>query len=220
MEKKLKFAVVLSGCGVFDGSEIHESTLTLYFLSKKNIEYEIFAPDILQTEVVNHITGGITDEKRNVLIESARIARGKISGLDNFKPENFDAIIFPGGFGIAKNLSDFAQNGSNCKVNNEIMKSIKGMFEIHKPICAFCIAPVILAGTLNHIRVTIGKDEGVARNIAKMGSIHENASNTEIVVDSINKIVTSPCYMLDSSISQIGDGIEKAINAVIRLIED
>ncbi|GAI95353.1 unnamed protein product, partial [marine sediment metagenome] len=144
MSYSKKFAVVLSGSGVFDGAEIHEATLTLYAIVKNGGTYEIFAPDIPQHHVVNHITGEEMNETRNVLIEAARIARGKIKPLSEFNEKDFDAIIFPGGFGAAKNLSSFAFDGVNCSVNKDVENSIKQMADAKKPIGALCISPVIL----------------------------------------------------------------------------
>ena len=214
-----KFAVILAGCGVFDGAEIHEATLTLLAIMQQGGTYKIFAPDINQHHVVNHLTGKEMPEKRNVLVESARIARGKILPLSQFDSNKFDAIIFPGGFGVAKNLSTYAKENYNCKVNNEVAKAIFEMNKSGKPIGALCIAPVILAKILGNIKITTGQDINTANNIKKMGAIHENTSNCEIVIDLKNKIVTSPCYMLDSSIVQIAEGIENAIKAVIKLIK-
>ena len=143
-----KIAVVLSGCGVYDGAEIHEAVLTLYAIAVNGAAYEIFAPDIDQHHVVNHLAGSEMNESRNVLVESARIARGNIKALSEFNGKDFDAIIFPGGFGAAKNLSTFAFDGSNCQVNSDVEAAIKEMISLGKPVGALCIAPVILARIL------------------------------------------------------------------------
>ena len=140
-----RFAIVLAGSGVYDGSEIHETTLSMYAIASKGATYELFAPDIEQHHVVNHITGDEMPEKRNVLIESARIARGQIKDLKEFQAKDFDAILFPGGFGVAKNLCDFAINGAECHVEHEVERSIRSMHEQKKPIGALCISPVLLA---------------------------------------------------------------------------
>ncbi len=140
-----KFAVVLSGCGVFDGAEIHEATLTMLAIMKQGAQYEIFAPDIPQHHVINHINGEEMDEVRNVLIESARIARGKIKDLRQYDPNNFDALIFPGGFGAAKNLCDFAFSGADCIINPDVERAILKTAGKNKPIGALCISPVIFA---------------------------------------------------------------------------
>lgn len=213
-----KIAVVLSGNGVFDGSEIHEATLTLYSIVKNGAIYEIFAPDINQHHVINHITGEEMHEKRNVLIESARIARGKISNLANFKAKDFDAIIFPGGFGVAKNLCSFAFEGADCSVNLDVEKAIRSMIEQNKPIGALCIAPVLLAKILDKAVLTIGQDKNTAEVIKNMGAIHKETTHGEVVIDETYKIVSSPCYMLDANIGQIGDGANQVVKAILELI--
>jgi len=218
MEKKKRFAVVLSGCGVFDGSEIHEATMTLYAIMKNGAEYEIFAPDKNQHHVLNHITGEEMDETRNVLIESARIARGKIKALSEFIPEEFDAIIFPGGFGAAKNLSGFAFDGPGCHVDPDTEKAVKGMVSIGKPVGALCISPAIMAKILDKPVLTIGNDEGTAATLQKMGATHKNTGHGEVVVDPRYKLVTTPCYMLDATIVNIADGADAVVREILRLI--
>jgi enhancing lycopene biosynthesis protein 2 len=218
MNRSVKFAVILSGCGVFDGAEIHEATLTLYAIIKNNAIYDIFAPDINQHHVINHITGEETKETRNVLIESARIARGKISPLTRFKAENYDALIFPGGFGVAKNLSDFAFKGSNCHVNEEAAEAIKAMVRLKKPVGALCISPVIIAKVLCDVEITIGSDPGTAKAVEQMGAKHKNTTHGETVVDKKYKIVTTPCYMLDANIVQIAMGAENVVKEMMKLL--
>lgn len=212
-----KIAVVLAGNGVFDGSEIHEATLTLYSIIKNGATYDIFAPNIDQHHVINHITGDEMPEKRNVLIESARIARGKISDLANFKADNYDAIIFPGGFGVAKNLCSFAFDGTNCSVNPDVEKAIRSMVEQNKPIGALCIAPVLLAKILGDVNLTIGQDKGTAEAIKTMGATHKETSHGEVIIDQKYKLVTTPCYMLEANIGQIGDGTNNVVKAIIDL---
>lgn len=212
-----KIAVVLSGSGVFDGAEIHEATLTLYAIAKNGAVYEIFAPDIIQHHVINHISGVEMKETRNVLIESARIARGKIKPLSAFHAYDFDAIIFPGGFGAAKNLSTFAFEGENCSVNPDVEKAVKSMVEKKKPIGALCISPVIIAKILGDVQLTIGQDKGTAAAVEKMGASHRNTTHGEIVVDNKFKVVTTPCYMLDASIVQIAEGADAVVKAVLML---
>ena len=218
MSRTKNFAVILSGCGVFDGSEIHEATLTLLAIKKQNADYEIFAPDIDQHHVINHITGKETREKRNVLVESARIARGKIKPLSEFKASAFDGIIFPGGFGAAKNLSDYAFKGSHSKVNAEVEKAIKDMATAHKPIGALCIAPTLIAKVLGKVIVTIGNDKSTASDLEKMGARNMITQAREVAVDKKNKIVTNPCYMLDSNIVDIAEGAENVVKEMIKLI--
>lgn len=215
--KNRKFAVILAGCGVFDGAEIHETTLTLYAIAQNGGEYSIFAPDIEQYHVVNHITGKEMPEKRNVLIESARIARGNIKPLSELNIADFDVVIFPGGFGVAKNLSTFAFEGENCTVNAEVENVIKQAVENKKPIGALCIAPAVIAKVLKDVNVTIGQDAETASKIETMGGKHLAANHGEIVVDQKYKIVTTPCYMLDATIAQIGAGAENAVKKLMEL---
>ena len=210
-----KFAVVLSGCGVFDGAEIHEATLTLLAIAQQGASYEIFAPDIDHYHVINHLTQKEMPEKRNVLVESARIARGKIKPLDQFRAEDFDALIFPGGFGAAKNLSTVAFDGPDAKVNIDVENAVKAMHRAGKPIGALCISPAVIARILGNIEVTIGNDPGTAGAIGKMGGMHIEASHGEVVVDKKNKIYTTPCYMLDATIVQIYDGATNVVKEII-----
>ncbi len=218
MKNKKKFAVVLSGSGVYDGSEIHESTLTMLEIMKNGGEYDIFAPDIDQHHVINHITGEEMTETRNVLIESARIARGNIKDLKAFHSVEYDALIFPGGFGAAKNLSDFAFKGENCTVNPDVESAIRSMIKAEKPIGALCISPVLLAKILGKVQLTIGEDAGTAGAIESMGAVHQKTNHGEVVIDANYKIATTPCYMLDANILEISEGAENIVKAVIKLM--
>jgi enhancing lycopene biosynthesis protein 2 len=215
---KQNFAVILSGCGHQDGAEIHESTLTLWAIHKHGADYHCFAPDIPQYHVLNHITGQEMNDNRNVLIESARIARGKISALTDFKAENFDALILPGGFGAAKNLSNFALAGAACQVESSVAEAIKDMHAAGKPIGALCIAPVLLANVLQNIKLTVGQDPTTIASIQAMGATHENTGEGQIVVDTDNRIVTTPCYMLDSRVDKIGEGADKLVAALLQMM--
>ncbi|RUT78458.1 isoprenoid biosynthesis glyoxalase ElbB [Ancylomarina longa] len=217
MNSKKKFAVVLSGCGVYDGSEIHEATLSMYAISKNGGEYQIFAPNIDQYHVINHLTGEEMAEKRNVLVEAARIARGNIKDLQEFRAADYDAILFPGGFGVAKNLCTFAFKGADCEVNEDVERVLKAMHSARKPIGALCIAPALIAKILGAVEVTIGNDAATAEAITKMGATHVNTGHGETVFDKENKIVTTPCYMLDATIAQIGDGAENVVKTIMAL---
>jgi enhancing lycopene biosynthesis protein 2 len=214
-----KFAVILSGCGVFDGSEIHEATLTLLAIAQQGASYEIFAPDIDQYHVINHLTHKEMAEKRNVLVESARIARGRITPLDKFDARHFDAIIFPGGFGAAKNLSTIALDGANAKVNGDVTVAVRTMHKAGKPIGALCIAPAMIAKILGHVEVTVGNDPVTVAAIEKMGGKHITATHGEVVVDKINKIFTTPCYMLDATIVQIYEGAWNVVREMLKSFE-
>jgi len=213
-----KFAVVLSGCGVFDGAEIHEATLSLLAIAETGCSYVIFAPNTNQHHVINHITGETMDESRNVLVESARIARGNILDLKNFNPEDFDAILFPGGFGAAKNLSSWAIEGANASVLPEVEKAIRAMSELGKPVGVLCISPVILAIVYGEVNITIGDDDGTIDALESMGTKHINATHGEVVVDDNYNFASTPCYMLDATIDQIADGARNIVDAMIKMM--
>jgi enhancing lycopene biosynthesis protein 2 len=222
-----KIAVILSGCGVFDGSEIHETICTLLAIDKFDSQYQCFAPNIPQTKVIDHKTGEATalegDEdlyQRNVLSESARIARGDCMDLEEYNPNDFDAVIIPGGFGVATNLSSFAKDGIECDVNEALEDAIISTYQEGKPIGALCIAPVVVAKILgkHNIEVTIGDDETIISGIHQTGAIHIKKKADEIHIDENNKIVTSPCYMLANSITEIAVGAERCVDAIIDMI--
>jgi len=219
MSEKKRIAVILSGCGVFDGAEIHESVFTLWAIEKAGAEYEIFAPDVEQHHVINHISGDEMDEKRNVLIESARIARGNIKPLSGFNAAAFDALMLPGGFGAAKHLSSFAFDGPESTVNKEVEKAILDINKDGKPIGALCISPVILAKIFGKAKMTIGSDQGTADAIQAMGATHVNTTHGEVVIDENLKIATTPCYMLDAKITQIAEGAENVVKAVFKMLD-
>ena len=216
----MKFAVILSGCGVYDGAEIHESVMTLLAIAKNGGSYKIFAPDVKQHHVINHITGEEMKESRNVLIESARIARGDISPLKTYRPEEFDALILPGGFGVAKNLCTYAFDGPEMKIDSIVEKAIKDTHKTGKPIGALCISPVLIAGVLGEVDVTIGSDETTAGHIEELGAVHVETGNGEIVIDTANRVVTNPCYMLDASILDIATGADNVVKAIIELVNE
>ena len=218
MANSKKFAVVLSGCGVLDGSEIHEAVMTLYAITLSGSSYEIFAPDVNQHHVVNHLNGSEVDQTRNVLVESARIARGKIKPLGDFSSDVFDAIIFPGGFGVAKNLSSWAFDGAGCSVNADVANAVRSMHRLHKPIGALCIAPVEIARILGGVTVTIGKDAATVKEIETLGARHQMALQTQVVVDEKNMIFSTPCYMLDATIVDIAEGAKAIVSEMLKWI--
>ena len=218
MENSKKIALILSGSGVYDGTEIHEATMTMYAIVKQGGEYQTFAPDIKQHHVINHITGEEMNETRNVLIESARIARGNIKNINELVINDFDAIMFPGGFGVAKNLSDFAFKGANCTVVTEIEEVIKEAVTAKKPIGALCISPAIIARVLEGVELTIGQDEGTAKAIEAMGGRHKTTNHGDVIVDTKYKVATTPCYMLDATITDIADGAINVTKAVFEMM--
>ena len=215
-----KIGVVLSGCGVMDGSEIHEAVLTLLAIDRAGAEAVCLAPNIRQHHVINHLTGEETKgEARNVLIESARIARGKIRDIAIVKASDIDALIFPGGFGAVKNLCDYAFKGPDCSVNPDVARLATEVHTAGKPIGAVCIAPVIAAKLLGteHPQITIGTDKNTAKDIERMGAKHVACPVREFVVDKPRKLVSTPAYMLANSIQEAAEGIEKLVKAVIDL---
>ena len=217
---KKKIGVVLSGCGVYDGSEIHEAVFTLLAIDSCGAEAVCMAPDKEFPEV-NHLTGAATGAMRNALVESARIARGKIRCIREVKAGDLDAIVFPGGFGAAKNLCNFAEKGAGAEIHPEVARLLKDMAAAKKPICAICIAPTLVAAALGKVyspKVTIGNDAGTAAAINATGSEHLECPVREIVVDKTNRIVSTPAYMLAERISEAAEGIDKAVRATIELI--
>jgi enhancing lycopene biosynthesis protein 2 len=211
--------VLLAGCGVFDGSEIHEAVLTLLFLDRAGASIVCLAPDMDQLHVINHLTQTPTEEKRNVLVESARIARGDIKDVATVGVGDLDALIIPGGFGAAKNLSDFAVAGPAATVHPEVQRLLGEMADAGKPIGAICIAPATLTRALGQYapRVTIGNDAGTAAAIETMGGTHTPCSVAEVCVDEKNHIVTTPAYMLGPGIKEVADGIEMLVDRVLSL---
>jgi enhancing lycopene biosynthesis protein 2 len=215
-----KFAIILSGCGVYDGSEIHETVLTMLAIDQSKASYQIFAPDIDHTHVVNHLTGEEMKETRNVLTESARIARGNALPLSDLKVKDFNALIFPGVFLAAKNLSTYAFEGKTFKVNPQVEKVVREAIENKTLIGALCISPVILARIIENVRLTIGNDPATNENLKEMGVETVDTTHGEIVVDEKNKVYSTPCYMLESSISQIADGANNLIKKMMNDLND
>jgi enhancing lycopene biosynthesis protein 2 len=215
-----KIGVVLSGCGVRDGSEIHEAVFALLAIDQGGCEAVCMAPNT-DFAVTDHLTMQETGEKRNILVESARIARGTIRDIKDVKSTDLDAVVFPGGFGAARNLCDFAVKGAAASVNPDVARLLKEMASARKPIGVICIAPAMLAAALGkelNPTVTIGNDAGTAAEINKTGAIHQECPVTGFVVDKTNKIVSTPAYMLATRISEVQQGIEKCVQEVIKLI--
>ncbi|XP_017394194.1 glutamine amidotransferase-like class 1 domain-containing protein 3A, mitochondrial [Cebus imitator] len=222
-----RVALVLSGCGVFDGTEIHEASAILVHLSRGGAEVQIFAPDVPQMHVIDHTKGQPSEgESRNVLTESARIARGKITDLAKLSAANHDAAIFPGGFGAAKNLSTFAVDGKDCKVNKDVERVLKEFHQAGKPIGLCCIAPVLAAKVLRGVEVTVGHEQeeggkwpyaGTAEAIKALGAKHCVKGVAEAHVDQKNKVVTTPAFMCETALHHIHDGIGAMVRKVLEL---
>ncbi|MNZ27380.1 Enhancing lycopene biosynthesis protein 2 [compost metagenome] len=216
-----KVAVILSGCGVYDGAEIHESVITLLRLDQRGAQVQCFAPNIAQMHVINHLTGEQMPESRNVLVESARIARGEVKDISEARAEDFDALIVPGGFGAAKNLSDFAVAGSDCTVNPQVLALAEAFAEACKPVGLMCISPALAAKIYGPgVVCTIGNDADTAAAVTKMGGTHEECDVHDIVEDTQRKLVTTPAYMVAKSISEAAGGIYKLVDRVLEMTHE
>ena len=216
-----RVAVILSGCGVFDGAEIHEATATLLALDRAGAEVVVAAPDIDQMHVVDHQAGEpVEGAVRNVRVESARLARGPVADVAELKAEDFDAVIVPGGFGAAKNLCSFAVDGSGCTANAEVASFLKAMNASGKVVGAMCIAPALIARVLGEdkpIKLTIGSDAGTAAAIEEMGAVHVEAPATGVVVDEAERVVTTPAYMSAGGIAEVFDGVSQLVAKVLEI---
>ncbi|MGY0157022.1 isoprenoid biosynthesis glyoxalase ElbB [Edwardsiella tarda] len=213
-----RVGVVLSGCGVFDGSEIHEAVLTLLALSRAGAQAVCLAPDREQTQVIDHRSGEAVAERRNMLVEAARIARGEVTPLAQGDASQLDALIVPGGFGAAKNLSSLASDGAACWVDSDLQRLVRELHQAGKPLGFICIAPALLPKLLGApVRVTIGNDAGTAAAIEAMGGQHVACPVDEIVVDTAQRVVTTPAYMLAGSIAEAAQGIDKLVAQVLEM---
>jgi len=214
-----KIAVVLAGCGFKDGSEIREAVLALTALSINGAEFECFAPS-KDFDEVNHLSGELTGQKRNVLMEAARIARGQIQPIEQLDPSNFDGLMIPGGFGAAKNLCTFATEGADCQVDAHVERVLDRFIETKKPIAAICIAPVIVAKVFQKhggVRVTLGASSNASKAIEAMGSQHLVRKPDEVAIDLDRKVVTTPAYMYDkASLAEIFQGVKAAADQLVQ----
>ncbi|MBK5377407.1 isoprenoid biosynthesis glyoxalase ElbB [Pseudomonas sp. TH43] len=216
-----KVAVILSGSGVYDGAEIHESVITLLRLDQRGAQVQCFAPNIAQLHVINHLTGEEMPESRNVLVESARIARGNIKDIREADVDDFDALIVPGGFGAAKNLSNFAVEGAGCSVQPEVLSLAEAFAEAGKPVGLMCISPALAAKIYGPgVTCTIGNDADTATAMNKMGATHEDCAVSDIIEDKARKLVTTPAYMLAQNISEAASGINKLVDRVLELTHE
>ena len=211
--------MLFSGCGVYDGSEIQETVLTLLAIEQSGAQYRCFAPDINQHHVVNHLTGAISEnETRNVLVESARIARGDVESLTEFYIDEWDALIVPGGFGAAKNLCDFAIRGQDCCINPAVLSACQAFVKAEKPAAYMCIAPAMLSLVYGRgVQGTIGNEAGTIETLTAMGLEHINCEVDNIVIDKKHKVVSTPAYMLATSISEASMGINKLVKALLEM---
>lgn len=214
-----KIAVILSGCGVMDGSEIHEAVTAMLAIEQQGGTYHCFAPEGDQAVTVNHLTKQQMPEKRRMLAESARIARGNISSLKSFKAADYDAVLFPGGMGAVLNLCNFAEKGPGCDVNPDVERIIREMYAAKKPIVALCIAPVLIARVLKGVTVTIGNDPETAMAIKTMGGEHNACSQAQVCIDKTNKVISTPCYMLDKSLKDVAASTSNAVKDMMEMLE-
>ncbi len=211
-----KVAVILSGCGVYDGAEIYETTLVLLALDKAGIGYQCMAPNVEQMHVINHMTGDEMSESRNVLVEAARLARGEIIDLAEANADDYAGVIFPGGFGAAKNLSNFALAGAHLKINEQLVQFTQAARKQGKVIGLVCIAPALAPMLIGEgVKCTIGNDADTAAAIHAMGGVHEACTVDDIVIDEVNNVITTPAYMLAGRISEAAAGIDKLVAALI-----
>ncbi len=221
MNKMPHFAVILSGCGRADGSEIHEAVTALLAIDNAGCTCQCFAPDKEQEAVINNLTSEKMDERRNVLVESARIARGDIKNLREFNPGEFDCIVFPGGLGAVLNWCDFAEKGINCTVDPSISRVLEDSYAHKLVIGAMCIAPVMVAMVLGKygITLTIGNDRNIAKTIELTGAKHKDTPVNEACIDAKNRIVSTPAYMLAERIGEVATGAEAMVKAMVALAE-
>tara|TARA_A200000113_G_C8822953_1_gene341103 strand:- start:200 stop:853 length:654 start_codon:yes stop_codon:yes gene_type:complete len=214
-----KVAVILSGSGVFDGAELHEAVFTLLAIESEGAMYQCFAPDVNQLHVINHLTGEVTEgEVRNVLVESARIARGEIKPVTECNVDDFDYLILPGGFGAAKNLCTFAVDGDNCAFNQDVLSVCSAFAKAKKPSAYACIAPALAAKVYgNQTKLTVGNDSDTAAGLNALGASHVNCAVDDVVVDNTAKLVTTPAYMLAQNITQAHSSISKMVKTVLAM---
>lgn len=212
------FAIVLSGCGQHDGSETHETILTLLAMDKAGVNWQAFAPDIMNNNVINHVTNKpVPNQKREVLVEASRLVRGKIKPLSEAHVADFDAIIFPGGMGAVTVLCDWAEKKSDFSFNDEVAKLINDAKKLHKPMGFICIAPMMITKIFTNAKFTIGNDKDLAKDIAKTGCEHIDCLASDAVVDVKNKLVSTPANMLNTSISVVAEGIDKLVKELVKM---
>ncbi|XP_028816245.1 glutamine amidotransferase-like class 1 domain-containing protein 3A, mitochondrial [Denticeps clupeoides] len=218
-------AIILSGCGVYDGTEVNEACALLVHLSRAGAKVQMFAPNVDQMHVVNHCEGKPQEQVRNVLEESARIARGDVTDLAKMHVTSFNALIIPGGFGVAKNLSNWATNGKDFSVNPEVERVIRNFHKAGKPIGLCCISPVLAAKILPGCELTVGSDckndkfpyADTAKSLTEMGCKHVNKDASEAHVDKKHKLVTTCAFMCNAPHHEIFDGIGVLVTEVLKM---
>ncbi len=212
-----KVGVVLSGCGVYDGTEVHEAVLTLLALDQRGAEVVMAAPDKEQAHVINHLTGEVDPHPRNVLVESARIARGTIKPLAELQADEIDALVFPGGFGGAKNLSDFAFQGAAMTVDPDVTRIVDAMRAAGKPIGFICITPTLAAKLIPGVTITLGCACDASEASSGLGATHVETEVHETVIDAANKVVSTSAYMLGPWVANVHKGIDKLVGELLEM---
>jgi enhancing lycopene biosynthesis protein 2 len=216
-----KFAVILAGCGRKDGSEINEAITLLLSIEQHHCEYQCFAPNRQQAEVVDHLTDKkVANAKRNILVEAARIARGRVLPIEEYKAEDFDGLLFSGGYGVAKNLCDYAYKGAAMEVEPDVARVILETYQAHKPIGGMCISPVMFAKLIPDVCVTLG-NEGTpdADNVYQMGASHVQTEHGDVVADNANLVFSTPAYMLDATLKDVYDGAYNLVDAIVDTLD-
>ncbi len=216
-----KFAVVLAGCGRKDGSEINEAITLLLSIEQHHCEYQCFAPNRQQAEVVDHLTDKkVANAKRNILVEAARLARGRVLPIEEYKAEDFDGLLFSGGYGVAKNLCDYAYKGAAMEVEPDVARVILETYQAHKPIGGMCISPVMFAKLIPDVCVTLG-NEGTpdADNVYQMGASHVQTEHGDVVADNANLVFSTPAYMLDATLKDVYDGAYNLVDAIVDTLD-
>jgi enhancing lycopene biosynthesis protein 2 len=213
-----KIAVILAGCGSKDGAEITEAVSTLLTLSELKVKFDIFAPNV-EINVTNHLNGEISNQTRNVLVEAARIARGQIKDLVHLKADDYDGVVFPGGYGVARSLCTWGKDGAKCEVLPDAKRAVEEFYSQTKPICAICIAPALIARVLGHhgISLTLGQDSEASLEVAKTGAVHVKCAATDYVSDRESKIITTPAYMCNATPFEVYTGIRKALHEMVEM---
>ncbi|XP_066496193.1 putative glutamine amidotransferase-like class 1 domain-containing protein 3B, mitochondrial [Tiliqua scincoides] len=220
-----RVAVLLAGCGALDGSEVHEASAVAVHLSRAGAQVEFYAPDTDQVHVVDHVRGQLSKERRNVLVESARIARGSVRDLSSLRVAELDALIIPGGFGVAKNLCTWALEGKDCTISRPVEDAIRAFHSARKPLGLCCISPVLAAKILPGCELTVGHDQESeiwphAKTVAalqELGCKHVSTNIDEVHVDAENKLVTTSAFMCQAPVHQVHDGIGKMVREVLKL---
>jgi len=216
-----KFAVILAGCGRKDGSEINEAITLLLSLEQHHCQYQCFAPNRPQTEVIDHLTDKkVANAKRNILTEAARLARSNVRPVEEYKAEDYDGLLFSGGYGVAKNLCDYAYKGAAMEVQPDVARAILETHKAHKPLGGMCIAPVMFAKLIPGVCVTLG-NEGTpdADNIRKMGAEHVQTEHGDVCADNAELVFTTPAYMLDATLKDVYDGAYNLVDAIVDTLE-